>query len=135
MKLHPNKAARQASKSPHPTDAVGYCLRQVRKCYGIDALWDDAAEAWREAHRRHPEVDPAAIPRGVPIFWTGGSGGHGHIAISSGHGNGLCWSTDIRRAGYFDHVPIEEIGRTWGLTLVGWTEDLNGVRVWTKDPK
>jgi hypothetical protein len=106
---------------------VGLCLQRVRLCYGVAALYGDATTAWLRAGHKHPTTDPAAIPRGVPIFWTGGSSGHGHVAISAG--NGECWSTDILRRGRWDKVPIRLIGTTWGLRLVGWTEDLNGVRV------
>lgn len=110
------------------TFGVGLCLQRVRLCYHVDSKYPDAASAWRNAAHRHPQVDPAQIPRGVPVFWTGGSAGHGHIAIATGDGE--CWSTDILRGGHWDKVPIGLIRRRWGLTLVGWTEDLNGVRVY-----
>lgn len=122
------RTARARSKSPRPTSEPGYCLREVRECYGVPAAALDATQAWDQAKRRHPQTDPRKIPRGVPVFWLGGSGGHGHVAISTGWGR--CWSTDILRAGFFDRVPIDAICDRWGLTLVGWTEDLNGVRVY-----
>ncbi|RNL63659.1 hypothetical protein EFK50_07910 [Nocardioides marmoriginsengisoli] len=109
------------------------CLKMVRGCYGVPAKAEDAATAWADAEHRHPEANPLAIPYGAPVFWTGGSKGHGHIAISTG--NGECWSTDIKRPGYFDHVRIAEIERKWGLKLVGWAEDVNGVRIWTAPVK
>lgn len=116
-----------------PTSEAGMCLREVRECFGVGPTsppTDDAAEAWQRAKRKHLETSPGDIPRGVPVFWTGGSSGHGHIAISTG--DGRCWSTDIERPGYFDRVPISLIGTRWGLQLVGWSEDLNGVTVWHK---
>lgn len=130
---HPIREARTRSKSPHPTSQAGYCLREVRECYGVGPRANDAAEAWATADHRHLEHDPNVIPRGVPVFWLGGTEGHGHVAISTG--DGRCWSTDINRTGYFDHVDIDDITSKWGLSLVGWTEDLNGVRVWTPNPK
>lgn len=130
------RTARARSKSPTPTSTVGYCLREVRECYGVGPKAGDATEAWHQARFFHTKPKNmseaefiATIPRGVPVFWTGGSSGHGHIAIATGFG-GRCWSTDIRRPGYFDRVPIQEITDKWGLKLAGWTEDLNGVRVW-----
>ena len=123
------KEARRRSKSPTPTSGPGYCLREVRECYGVGPAAPDATSAWENARYKHRETDFTKIPRGVPIFWTGGSGGHGHVAISTGF-LARCWSTDIRRSGYFDRVPIAEISERWGLRLVGWTEDLNGVRVY-----
>lgn len=111
---------------------TGLCLQKVRGCYLVAAKYPDAASAWENAGIRHKDRNPLDIPRGVPVFWTGGSAGHGHIAISTG--DGYCWSTDIERPGFFDHVRIADIERRWGLPLVGWTEDLNGVRVWTAPP-
>lgn len=116
---------------------TGWCLRSVRTCYAVDAFdftknngrGPLAHEAFDYAQHKHPTTDPASIPRGVPVYWKGGSSGAGHIAISTG--NGYCWSTDIVRPGYFDHVPIATIRAKWGMTLLGWTEDLNGVRVYT----
>lgn len=130
---HPLREARQRSRSDHPTSAVGFCLREVRECFGVGPKALDAAQAWRDAKHQHPETNPARIPRGAPVFWTGGSGGHGHVAIATGSGE--CWSTDLKRPGYFDKVRIDAVASAWGLTLVGWTEDLNGVRVWVDDDK
>lgn len=117
-----------------PPFGVGECLMRVRMCYGIAPAGDfdgdgdaDAMDAWERAHFRHRDLNPTAIPRGVPVFWSGGSHGHGHVAIATG--DGKCWSTDILRPGMFDLVPISDIHAKWGLLLLGWTEDLNGVRV------
>lgn len=118
---------------------TGWCLKAVRTCYGVDAHDFTpnngrdplAIEAFDDAAHKHPvgSTQTLSIPRGVPVFWRGGSTGAGHIAISAG--DGFCWSTDILRPGFFDKVPVSLIAEKWGLTLVGWTEDLNGVRVWT----
>lgn len=121
------KAAAQSLNGP--TFQVGTCLRQVRTCYAVAAQYPSAAEAWTNAKLKHRTTDIQTIPRGAPVFWTGGSQGFGHIAIASG--KDYCWSTDILRNGYFDHVPIATIRNKWGMTLVGWTEDLNSVRVWS----
>lgn len=129
---HPIRIARDRSRSATPTSAPGYCLREVRECYGVGPQALDAAGAWSAAKHKHHETNPDRIPRGAPVFWTGGANGHGHVAIATGY-DGMCWSTDIRRPGWFDHVPIEEIQDKWGLTLVGWTEDLNGERVYQGD--
>lgn len=123
------RTARLRSQSPRPTSEPGMCLREVRECYAVPAMYMDAAQAWEQAKHKHRTGDPADIPRGAPVFWTGGSEGHGHIAIGTGWGK--CWSTDILRPGYFDKVPVDMIRARWGMRLVGWTEDLNGVRVYT----
>lgn len=135
------RAQSQSASGPRIDDwlnvspSTGWCLKAVRTCYGVDALdftpndgkspW--AVEAYEGAENQHPTKNPADIPRGVPVFWSK-DGRPGHIAIATGNGN--CYSTDISRPGYFDEVPISRISTTWGMTLLGWTEDLNRVRVY-----
>lgn len=127
------RAARAQSETGKPFHGEGWCLVYVQECFGIKAgdpgvtIAPDAIGAWRQAKVKHPETDPVKIPRGYPMFWSGGSAGHGHIAISAG--GGFCWSTDIKRIGFFDRVPVTQIHAQWGLTLLGWTEDLEGVTV------
>jgi hypothetical protein len=126
-------AARQQSQTGNPTSpngdhSAGWCLWHVEEAYGVPHWYGDATAAWENAQRKHPTSDPNSIPRGVPIYWTGGSSGHGHIAISAGDGH--CWSTDIKRTGFFDRCPIDQIRQNWGLTLAGWSEDLAGVTIY-----
>lgn len=120
-----------------PSFGKDQCLMRVRALYGAPAIGDfdgdgaaDAEDGWKATKKRHNTETPVArIPAGVPIWWGGGSADHGHVAISAG--GGLCWSTDIQRTGMFDKVPITDINRKWGLPFLGWTEDINGVRVYT----
>ena len=127
------RAARTQSETGKPFHGEGMCLFYVQECFGIAAgqpgviLSPDAFGAWKAAKVKHPETNPVKIPRGYPMFWSGGRAGHGHIAISAG--DGFCWSTDIKRVGFFDRVPVTQIHAQWGLTLLGWTEDLEGVTV------
>lgn len=136
------RASHQSASGPRIDDWLGvkdprgWCLKAVRTCYGVDAFdftpndgkapW--AVEAYDHAEHKHPTKNPLDVPRGAPVFWRK-SGAPGHIAISTG--NGKCLSTDINRVGYFDEVPISKISSEWGMTLLGWTEDLNRVRVYT----
>lgn len=106
----------------------GLCLVFVRSCFGVDARFPSAAAAWDGAKHKHRETDGAKVPRGVPYFWTGGSQGFGHVVLSAG--GGLCWSNDISGAGLISLVKINEITRAWRQTPQGWTEDINGVRIW-----
>ena len=115
-------------ESLHPTlEGTGFCLRDVRKQYGIDAGSPTAIAAWNAAGNKNTHTWYDA-PAGVPVFWSGGSTGAGHIAIADGLGN--VWSTDIRREGKFDLVPLAEIHNKWGLKYLGWTNTLNGVLVY-----
>jgi hypothetical protein len=122
-------AARQQSHNG-PQFGTGECMMRVRMCYGRPSIGDfdgdgsaDAEDGWKAAHVKHGPNVPSK--RGYPVFWTGGSNDNGHVAIAAGEG--MCWSTDIRRPGFFDFVPITEIRDKWGLTYVGWAEDLAGV--------
>lgn len=122
--------ARRRSRSRVPTSALGFCKREVRECYRIPVSRSaDAAGAWENARHKHRETDPASIPRGVPVFWLGGSEGHGHVSISTGAAGH--WTTDLIRPGFFDRTGIARVSRVWtNLRLVGWTEDFDGVPVW-----
>ena len=128
--VYPAVAAARKQWTDGTTFEVGMCLQRVRLCYGIGPRAGDAIGAWNAAKSKHRVTDPTLIPRGYPVFWSGGSHGHGHIAISAG--SGFCWSTDIRRPGRWDRVPITEIHEKWGLTLLGYTGDLNGVKIQAK---
>jgi hypothetical protein len=123
------------------TFAPGTCLKQQRLLWGIDAHdftptngrdpW--AIEAFDFAKFKHPTATTDSIPDFVPCYWRK-NGRPGHIALYLKHGSGLCLTTDRPNSGKFGIVPVEEISRAWGMTFVGWTEDLNGVRVYTPPP-
>ena len=113
----------------HPTrNWTGWCLVFVRSAFGVAARYPSAASAWQHADHKHLETDPNKIPREVPVFWTGGTHGYGHIALS--RGDGSCWTTDLIHPGKVDVARIDDVRKRWGLHLVGWAEDLNGVRVY-----
>jgi hypothetical protein len=107
-------------------DWTGWCLVFVRSCFGVGAVFPSAIAAWDNAKKKHH--DPSSkVPRGVPIFWRGGK--HGHVALSLGI------STDARRRGWPDVVTIDSISQSWGYEFLGWTEDINGVAVYTPPAK
>ena len=104
------------------------CLMFVRSCFGVAAREPNAKRAWETAKHRHATTNAAAIPAGVPVFWRTGTV-NWHIALSVG--GGRCYSTDIGGKGKVGLIGIAELSRRWGATLLGWSEDLNGVRVYT----
>lgn len=118
-------AARQISRGDVYV-GVGYCHRTVRGYYGVGPVWPDAETACEQTDQRHPETDPQAIPRGVPVWWL--NGGYGHVALSAG--GGMCWTTDYRRTGFVDLAPIAALASWCRGRLWGWSEDINEVDVW-----
>lgn len=112
-------------------DWTRLCLRFVREAFGLPAVFPDAGQAWDNAKVKHPTTDADSIPAGVPVFWELPSVAD-HVAFAIG--GGLCISTDAKRRGKPDVVTIDSITTSWGATLLGWTEDLNGFTVYRKAP-
>jgi hypothetical protein len=115
-------AAAQANNATR--DWTGICLIFVRMCFNVGPAAPDAAAGYQAAKFKHGTG--GTPPLGVPLWWTGAP--HGHVAISTGDGN--CFSSDILRTGKVDKVPISKITRQWGKAYKGWSEDINGVRIW-----
>lgn len=107
---------------------VGQCLRTVRGYYGVDSKYETAAESWEAAEHKHYAKSGTDVPRGAPVWWTGGSDGAGHVAISIG--GGLCISTDWKEQGRSAYARIDDITELWGLDFKGWTREVNDVVVW-----
>src|SRR5262245_66131628 len=101
------------------TNDPGMCQQQTRMWSGISARYPDAATAWRNTNDRHPgNRNP---PRGAHVFWTGGSSGHGHVAMSLGGGKvrstdaggrGRAAALQLRWAG--PHSGPPRARRAWG---------------------
>lgn len=107
------------------SNAPGYCLMQSRIWAGIPAVYPDAATAWRNTNDRHTDRRP---PRGAAVYWTGGSRGYGHIAISLG--KRLVRSTDAGGAGRVATRPLGWFDRHWSsLHYAGWSWDINEVTI------
>lgn len=106
---------------------VGTCLMWVRETFGfttdpVQGNPPTAAEGWAQvpAGQKHTDTDP---PAGVPVYWTGGSSGDGHVAISAGGGN--LYSTDFGPNGYIGDgrvhaTTIDVINRDTALKYAGW---------------
>jgi len=103
----------------------GQCLGWSREQADIPSRYVDAATAWEHAHGRH--AGDANPPKGAAVYWLGGSGGHGHIAISLGHG--LVRSSDAGGSGVVATISLRKLTREWHLTYVGWADSINGYRI------
>lgn len=113
------------------TNAPGMCLQVVRTWCGISAKYGDAATAWRNTNDRHP--GDRKPPRGSAVYWTGGSKGYGHIALSLGKGK--VRSTDAGGRGVVATVDLGWVERNWGQTYEGWSWDINEQTILHKEPE
>ncbi len=111
---------------------AGWCKRETRTAYNVPSDGsNDATEAWSRTKRRHSTA--TVPPRGAIVWWTGGRNGHGHVAISQG--GGFIRSTDLPISGRWGTAKLSDPERLWGLRYVGWSEDIEGVRVFTPPRK
>jgi len=105
----------------------GMCLQVCRTWAGINARYPDATTAWHNANNRH-HGDRLGIPRGAAVYWTGGSKGFGHIAISIG--GGLVRSTDANGPGRVASRPVAWFDANWpSLNYAGWADNINEVTI------
>jgi hypothetical protein len=114
-----------ASAEASTTNVPGHCLAWSRERADVPSRYPDAATAWVHATGRHPgNQEP---PRGAAVYWTGGSSGYGHIAISVG--NGKVRSPDAGGSGSVATVPLRSIARKWHLEYAGWANSINGYTI------
>jgi len=116
-------SAEQTAKNAEAdhTNDPGMCLQQCRIWAGINARYPDATTAWKNTNDRKFDKRP---PRGAAVYWTGGSKGFGHIAISVG--GGVVRSTDADGLGRVGTHSIQWFDANWGnLTYAGWAWDIN----------
>ncbi|HEY7858500.1 MAG TPA: hypothetical protein VIC82_08375 [Candidatus Nanopelagicales bacterium] len=106
------------------------CLLFVRIALQAPRRFPTAMSAWAHARYRY-RTAIWLIPAGVPVY-TKGASGAGHIVLSLG--NGLVRSTDWPRVGHVGTVLLTTLLATWHHRYVGWSADLDGVRVWNDGP-
>jgi len=107
-----------------------YCLRITREALGIGPKYQTAYGAWQGAKYKHKfNGNYNSVPRGVAFFWRGPSSA-GHIVLTLG--GGLCLTNDLAGPGTYTVAKLSTITSKWGATPLGWTEDLNGVRYYSK---
>jgi hypothetical protein len=122
-------------------DEVGYCLRFVQAVYGAKARYKSAWDAWEATKLKHGgEMPDVSVPVWFSHYGTYGEHGHqsygnwGHVVAyvpgrgflsSPGSGYGQKWLSSIK-----------EIERFYNAKYVGWSEDINGLRVaeYTNNP-
>lgn len=124
------------ARAGHGDGVVDHCLHNVADAFGAPHGIATAYQAWIAAGGHDGENTHWSLPapKNVPVFWSGGSSGAGHVAISDGpdeSGHVWIWTTDETHhsAGKFTRVPLAWVKQHWGLNYLGWTETLEGMRV------
>jgi hypothetical protein len=125
-------AVTAANAEADQTNDPGYCLQQCRIWAGINSMYPDASTAWRNTNDRYP--GNRQPPRGAAVYWTGGSKGYGHIAISLGGGN--VRSTDAGGTGVVATRNLAWFDSHWpSLTYAGWAWDINEATIIHDQPQ
>jgi hypothetical protein len=107
-----------------PSFAAGWCKRKCREAYLIDSTGPetDATQEWAATRYR---VKGAWIP-GAFLWWTGGSEGHGHVAIC-GWRVGHIKTVDYPRTGHWNTTTVAALEKAWPkIRWAGMSPDIDG---------
>jgi LysM repeat protein len=102
----------------------GECLVYVREIFGVAAKYPTATAAWENAEFKH-EGDQPPTDVSVPV-WFSYNSPDGHVAVSSG---GKIYSTSAQGDKVFSSVQELVDWMHEDFTYLGWSEDVDGVRV------
>jgi|GEM_PF-967967 len=120
-----------------------WCLAVAQKTFNVAPFAATAQIAWNWNNTKHQDRN---LPDGcfVPIWWTGGTGNYGHVAVAKRSGNRIqVWSSPYRHKPFFDYfegelnATIDNISRIYGVSYAGWTETMNTTRIveWVNPPQ
>lgn len=120
--------------NPDTVDGAGFCLRFTQTVWGAPARYESAWQAWNATTYKHGTGEP--LPDVSVILWFSHFGTYGnpprydnwgHVVTyfpgrgflsSPGSGVGQLWLDSIRA-----------VESTFASKYVGWSEDINGLRV------
>ena len=105
---------------------VGDCLAYAREMFSAPGGVEWAWQAWENAQYKHTDQNfPANCD--VPM-WYSYNGTEGHVTVNvSGRGiYSSPWQEGTTNAVL---QSVADVERIYGVTYVGWSEDINGVRV------
>lgn len=103
----------------------GLCLAYVTEVFGVPNDYPSATVAWEDAQFKHPGEQPP-IDVAVPV-WFSYNGPDGHVAVSV-PGKGI-YSTSAQGDKVFGNVAELVSWMGEGMTYLGWSEDINTIRV------
>lgn len=122
-------------------DYPGWCLRFTQTAWNAPVMYYCARESWDNSGFQHTDGLPSVA---VPVYWSwwgtinGETRDWGHVAVLLPDGRVL--SSPLTWAqGYGQTIAssVDEVSNILGATFLGWTEDINGLRVvdWSDDPQ
>lgn len=105
---------------------AGRCLEFTRGVFGVGPRFPSAISAWDHAQLRHTDAPPRGAV--VPVFFETPSPFR-HVAVALG--NGKVVSTNGAKISLW--ADVGTVARVYRGPYLGWSEDLNGVRVFRAD--
>lgn len=114
------------------TDGAGWCLRFTQSVWGAPVRYNSAWEAWEATTLKHGTSEN--IPTDVAVVvWFSHYGYYGHYdnwghVVSWIPGRGYL-SSPTSGVGQKWLSTIQDVERSFNSTYVGWSEDINGLRV------
>lgn len=116
-------------KAGRAVGATGWCKRETRLAYAVESDGSaTAAESWARNPEKH--TDGSTPPRGAILYWTGGSEGEGHAAITEDD-RGRIRTVDLPVGGRWGTMSSRaDLERHFSkLRYAGWSPYIDGVRV------
>lgn len=116
------------------TDGAGWCLRFTQSVWGAPARYNSAWDAWEATQYKHSTAE--SLPDVAVIVWFSHFGTYGepptydnwgHV-VSYIPGRGFLSSPSVG-VGQKWLATIEEVEQFFNSKYVGWSEDINGLRV------
>lgn len=113
----------------------GYCLQYVRETFGIEpGVYPTATSGWENAKYKHEDYD---FPENswIPLWFSMKEVPAGHVVLLN-TATGEVWSTT--NANQYTpriHPNLDDLLRVYKgaglkLTYLGWSEDIETVRIW-----
>lgn len=101
------------------TWTVGMCDNFVANMYGYSSSgYATAVKNWQSTPGSLKHPGDWNAPAGALMYWSGGSTGAGHVAISLG--NGSIISTDATGPGVVGQISARTPTDKWGHPYLGW---------------
>lgn len=106
---------------------AGLCLQFTRTVFNVGPLYGSAIAAWRGAQHRHTGRPPRGAV--VPVYFRTPSP-YRHVCVALGSGKVV--STNGAKISLWK--DIDQVAELFRGPYLGWSEDLNGVRVYSPAP-